>query len=98
MSTVGVKVTTKLNRKALAEVLDLPEVTDATEKAAAVVLAAAKALAPVDTGNYRSSLHVEQVPALGGGTKFRVGAGTDYDVYVEADHGTLAKALDGGGA
>ncbi|WP_404465237.1 HK97 gp10 family phage protein [Micrococcus antarcticus] len=60
----------------------------ATRPVAERVLAAAQSIAPVDTGAYRDSLRVETTDRGSA-----VVAGTDHAVYVEADHGTLARAL-----
>ena len=67
----------------------------AVEPAVAATLAKAQADAPVDTGAYRDSLHIEWVVTdriVG-----RVVAGTDHAMLVEAHTGNLARALDAAG-
>lgn len=66
------------------------------------VLDAAYALAPVDTGAYRESLEVVTDITSGSRARFhrrrarsRVYATVDYALVVEADTGTLKRALDG---
>lgn len=56
------------------------------------VLSAAQASAPVLSGAYRDGLHVEDF-----GDGVRVIGSTDHDIYVEADTGNLARALDSAG-
>lgn len=56
------------------------------------VLAAAQSSAPVDTGEYRDSLHIEQ--ATTDRAVVRVVAGTDHGIVIEARDGILARALD----
>ena len=60
------------------------------------VLAAAESSAPVESGAYRSSLHlvVDDHPSR---VAVHVGASVDYGMEVEADHGTLSRALDAAG-
>ena len=59
------------------------------------VLAQAQAQAPYDTGTYQASLE------LGSDTtdtaRVTVGSDVDYAMYVEADTGNLARALDAAG-
>lgn len=59
------------------------DVTDAVNQSTLAVEAQAKALAPVDTGNLRSSVHA--VPATVGEYAIigRVAAATEYAAYVE---------------
>lgn len=54
---------------------------------------AAYADAPVVSGEYRASLRTELVDN-GGVQSARVVAGVPYAIYVEAEHGTLSRALD----
>lgn len=61
---------------------------------AARVLGMAQAIAPVESGEYRDNLHVEEFTNARGVKCVRVTSGTDHDIYVEADSGTLARALD----
>lgn len=60
------------------------------------VLAAARAAAPVDTGAYKASLRLE-VDEHPTRAAVHVGASVDYGMEVEADHGTLSRALDAAG-
>lgn len=59
------------------------------------VLQEAQANAPVVSGDYRDGLHIEQ--ATTDRAVVRVRGDTDYDWFVEADHGTLARAMDAAG-
>jgi hypothetical protein len=68
-------------------------VRDAVTQRAERVLAAAKAAAPVATGEYRDSLHIEQ--ATTDRAVARVVAGTDHGAIVEANTGNLSRALGG---
>lgn len=62
----------------------------------APVLAAAKANAPVATGAYQASLHLETV-RHGDRTVVRVVASVPYAVGVESRTGNLSRALDQAG-
>lgn len=59
---------------------------------AQAVESAAKSSAPVDTGAYRDSIHIEQDTT--DRAVVRVVAGTDHAFVVEANYGVLARALD----
>lgn len=87
----------KFNDAALQQLLSEPGVKADMERRANRVLDAAKADAPVLTGEYRNRLHIERSVGTNGVETLTVTAGTDHDIYVEADHGTLAKALDAAG-
>lgn len=84
----------KLDHAGMGELLKSAEVRDALTQRAEKVLAKAKADAPVDTGAYRDSLHIEQ--ATTDRAVVRVSGGTDHDWIVEAKTGNLARALDAG--
>lgn len=86
---------TKLNHAGMAALLKSGEVRAFVTTRAERVLAAAKASAPVDTGAYRDGLHLEE--ATTDRAVARVVGGSDHDLIVEADHGTLARALDAAG-
>lgn len=86
-----------LNEAGLNQLLRDPGVRADVDRRAEQVLDAARAEAPVHTGEYRDRLHIEHVTAANGIESVRVTAGTDHDIYVEAEHGTLAKALDAAG-
>jgi len=59
------------------------------------VLSAAKASAPVDTGEYRDSLHV--IEDTTDRVSVRVGSNDPKGLIVEAKTGNLARALDAAG-
>lgn len=59
---------------------------------AAEVLREAQANAPVETGAYRDGLHIEQETT--DRVVVRVRGNTDHDWFVEAEHGTLSRAMD----
>lgn len=73
----------------IAELLRSDAVTDAVAYHGERISATAKGIAPVDSGDYRDSIHVER-----DGDEVRVVADVDYSVYVEADSGTLARAVN----
>ena len=60
------------------------------------VLAAAQSSAPVESGDYRASLHLE-VDDHPSRVAVHVGVSVPYGMEVEADHGTLSRALDAAG-
>lgn len=84
-----------LNHAGIAEVLKSAGVRDELTRRMERVLDQAKATAPVDTGAYRDSLHIEQVTH--DRAVVRVVSDTDHSLEVEADHGTLSRALDAAG-
>lgn len=59
------------------------------------VMSAAKSSAPVDSGAYAGSIHIEQ--ATTDRAAVRVVADVPYAGVVEANTGTLARALDAAG-
>lgn len=67
---------------------------DLTRRMAAVE-SAAKASAPVESGAYRDSIHIEQ--ATTGRAVVRVVADVPYALLLEARTGNLARALDSAG-
>lgn len=81
-----------INPAGIRELLNRAETRAMLTEKANRVLAAAQAGAPVESGAYKASLHVEQ------GTTDRavvaVVAGTDHAFVVEANTGTLRRALD----
>lgn len=85
----------KLNSRGMGAMLNSAEVRRELTNRASRVLAAAQAAAPVDTGAYRASLHLQQ--ATTDRAVVRVVAGTDHAFVVEADRGTLARALGAAG-
>jgi hypothetical protein len=89
------KVRVQLNGPGVHELLADPGVVEDLESRGDRVLAAAEAAAPVDTGEYYTSLHswLEHTdrPAV------RVGSDAPHAMVVEARHGVLAQALDAAG-
>jgi hypothetical protein len=86
----------KLNHNTVQEYLDGDHgVSDLLERRADAILSRARAAAPVRSGDYRNSLHVET--AHTDRMVKRVVADVDYAWAVEATHGTLSRALDGAG-
>ena len=84
----------KLNSAGFAALLNSASVrADLTDRASRV-LSAARSSAPVVSGEYRDSLHVEQ--ATTDRAVVRIVAGADYGYVVEANTGNLARALDAG--
>lgn len=85
--------TTKLHHSGMKKLLHSSDVERYLESRARKVLARAEATAPVVTGDYKRGLHLETVqhPSR---VVVRVAGSTDHDLAVEADHGTLSRALD----
>lgn len=85
-----------LNDAGMEALLHDPGVTADLEARMARALQQAQATAPVATGAYRDSLHVEVVqhPSR---SVVRVVSDVDYAMTVEAAHGVLARALDAAG-
>ena len=84
----------KLNSRGIADVLNSSKVrADLTSRAEAV-LSAAQASAPVDTGDYKASLHIEQ--ATTDRAVVRVVSDVPHVMIVEAKTGNLSRALDAG--
>ena len=81
----------KLNHAGMAALLKSAGVRAVLTPKAEQVLAAAKASAPVDTGAYRDGLHIEHDTT--DRAVERVVGGSDHDMIVEANHGTLASSL-----
>lgn len=85
-----------LSSAGVSALLNDPGVRAELTRLAQAVLAAAKAGAPVATGAYRDSIHIEQ------GTTdravVRVVASVPYALYVEAKTGNMARALDAAGS
>jgi hypothetical protein len=76
-------------------ILRSPQVEAKCEEVAHRVLAQAQAIAPVKTGAYKRSLHIEKISHAHRDT-FAVVADVPYSAYVEAQHGTLARAAKAG--
>lgn len=81
----------KLNGRGIRQLLNSDGVRKHITTLAEQVLQEAIATAPVASGAYRDGLHVEQ------GTTdrvvVRVRGNTEHDWFVEANHGTLARAM-----
>lgn len=82
----------KLNYAEVGVLLRSAKVRSILTDYAQPVLAAAKASAPVATGEYRDSLHIEQIET--DRAVVRVASDSDHAWIVEAKHGVLARALD----
>lgn len=87
-------VTTKVNEAGIRELLRSAGVQADVERRAQAVLEEARRTAPVDSGEYRDGLHIERTTSAAGVEVLTVTDGTDHGIYVEADHGTLVRALD----
>lgn len=82
----------KLNHGGMSELLHSDDVGDFLEERMQKALAAAKSNAPVDSGAYRDGLHIER--AHTDRVVARIVGSTDHDIWVEAETGNLARALD----
>lgn len=82
----------KLNRKGVEDLLKGSAAEDACRPKAEAAVGRARASAPVASGAYRASIHVEEVmhPTR---KVFRVVADVPYALVVEADTGNLARSL-----
>jgi bacteriophage HK97-gp10 putative tail-component len=85
----------ELNHAGMAELLKSAGVQREVSRRAENVLAAARRGAPVVSGEYRDSLHVE-LRTTDRATA-RVVAGSDHGIAVEARTGNLARSLDAAG-
>lgn len=84
-----------LNSGGMRALLNDPGVAADLARRISPVLNAAKAVAPVASGAYRDSLHIEA--AVTDRVVARVVADVPYAVGVEAQTGNLARALDAAG-
>ena len=82
----------EFNPKFFETVLRGPKVEALVDAAAGQVLATAKATAPVDTGEYRDSIHIEHHDAAYRRTT-RVVADDDKTMLIESKTGNLARAV-----
>jgi hypothetical protein len=82
----------KINHRGIAELLKGSAAEKACRPEAEKALERAKAAAPVVSGDYQRSLHIEEVehPTR---KVWRVVADVAYAMKVEADHGTLGRSL-----
>ena len=85
----------RLNSPGMRDLLSSPGVRADLRRRAAAVEAAAKASAPVDTGAYRASIHVED--ATTDRAVVRVVSGDAKAFVIESRTGNLARALDAAG-
>lgn len=81
----------KLNSAGVGELLKSAEVRAQCTKAAEGVLGRAKGNAPVDSGAYRDSIHIEQDTT--DRAAVRVVADVPYATIVESKTGNLARSL-----
>lgn len=84
-----------LNGKGVREVLNSSGVRKHLTGLAEQVLAEAVARAPIWEGDYIDGLHIEQHTT--DRVVVRVRGNTEHDWFVEAEHGTLARAMDAAG-
>jgi hypothetical protein len=86
----------KLNHGGIQSYLDGGHgVSSLLQSKAQAVLSAAQGGAPVDSGEYRASLHIEEDHT--DRMVVRVVADVPYSHVIEADAGNLARALDAAG-
>lgn len=85
-------MTIEFNEGFFDQVLNSSEVRAAVDLAAQRVVTEAKATAPVKTGAYRDSIHIEHEQAQHRQVA-KVVADVDYGIYVEARTGNLARAV-----
>jgi len=87
-----------LNSTGVESILSAPGVQDELNRRAEAVAAAARSTAPVVTGAYRDSIHVESGPSpIDGRARAIVTADVFYADFVEARTGNLARALSAAG-
>lgn len=82
----------RMKHSGVGDLLKSREVADQLRPLAEKVLAQARATAPVDSGAYRDSLHIEEY--VTDRASARVVASVPYAMVVEANTGNLARALD----
>ena len=85
----------RLNHQGMGELLVSKGVRDMLTERMDRVAAKAKADAPVTSGGYQRSIHVEQDTT--DRAAVRVVADAPYAMRVEASHGILSRALDAAG-
>lgn len=84
-----------LNSRGVVQLLNDSGVRNDLTRRAEEVLIKAQADAPVETGAYRNSLHIEQ--ATTDRAVVRVASDADHALDVESKTGNLARALDAAG-
>lgn len=82
----------KINHRGMGELLRSGGVAAEMHRRAESVASAARSNAPVESGDYQASIHVED--AVTDRAVSRVVADIEYAAAVEAQHGTLARSLD----
>lgn len=75
-------------------VANSPEVIALTKAGAEEVAGKARAIAPVDTGDYRDSIHVERTNRADR-PEFAVVSDDEAAIVIESVHGTFGRALSG---
>jgi hypothetical protein len=93
---MAAKVVVKLNSAGVVELLNDPGVVDELESRMSRVESAAKAGAPVESGDYQASIHM-WTERHGDRSVTHVGSDVPYAMIVEAATGNLARALDSAG-
>lgn len=89
------KVRVEMIPAGVAELLRSPGVAAELHRCNEPVLDTARATAPVRTGAYRDGLQIEDV--IEETAVSRVGSTVPYSIYVQAETGNLARALDAAG-
>jgi hypothetical protein len=89
-------VRVELNSAGVEDLLNAPGVVADLTRRMEAVADRARSTAPVETGTYRNSIHVEQAQH-GDRDVVRVIADVNYATTVEANTGNLARALDAAG-
>lgn len=87
------RVRVQLDHAGMRDLLTGPIARAVVEGKAERAAARARDIAPVDTGAYRNSIHVEVVQHRSR-VVARVVAGTDHALVVEASHRTLGRSVD----
>jgi hypothetical protein len=85
----------KLNHAGMRELLTSAGVQQDLDNRTERMAAAAQAAAPVQSGDYRDSIHAEPAPTRKR-ARAKVVADVPYALVVEAKHRTLGRALDAG--
>lgn len=88
----GQHVAVEFNDDFFEAILRSPPVEGLVKEKAEDVLEEAKRIAPVDTGAYKRSLHIEKVPHAHRDT-YMVVADDEKSLLIESEHHVLAKAL-----
>ena len=84
------------NPKGIAELARSEGVKAELERRMEAALAQAKANAPVLTGTYRDSLHIE-TEETADGVQVRMGSDVEYAMVIEARTGNVNRSLDAAG-